>query len=164
MSRRRAWLAEIALAAEKSPPLMSAQFVNKRASMTGAPLKYFVILVALAAAGFSFFYARRTAPACAGDGKYMASVADCQAWGLDAALCRQAVDKARAVASRAAPKTETMFQCELRFTDCFENPAGGFSPRPAFCLRAGGEPTEIRYLEYEADRRNRKKTKEVRID
>jgi hypothetical protein len=94
----------------------------------------------------------------------MASVADCQAWGLDAKLCKEAVEKARAVAARAAPKTETMFQCELRFTDCFENPAGGFSPRPAFCLRADGEPTEIRYLEYESDRRNRKKTKEVRID
>lgn len=132
--------------------------------MTGGPLKYVIIFVALAAAGYSLFSARRTTPACAGDGKYMASVADCQAWGLDASLCRAAVDKARAIAARAAPKTETMFQCEVRFTDCFENPAGGFSPRPAFCLRADGEPKEVRYLEYEADRRNRKKTKEVRIE
>jgi hypothetical protein len=132
--------------------------------MANTPLKVIIVLVALAAAGFSFFYARRTAPACSEDGKYMSSVADCQAWGLDAALCKQAVEKARAVAARAAPKTETMFQCELRFTDCFENPGGGFTPRPAFCLRADGEPREIRYLEYEADRRNRKTTKEVRID
>lgn len=132
--------------------------------MARTPLKYIIIFVALAAAGGSLFYARRTIPACAEDGKYMASVADCQAWGLDPSLCKQAVEKARAVAARAAPKTETMFQCELRFTDCFENPAGGFSPRPAFCLRADGEPREIRYLEYEADRRNRKKTREVRID
>ncbi len=132
--------------------------------MSKSPLKFIVVLVALAAAGFSIFYARRSAPACSENGKYMASVSDCQAWGLDAALCRQAVEKARAVAARAAPKTETMFQCELRYTDCFENPAGGFSPRPAFCLRTDGEPREIRYLEYESDRRNRKKTRDVRID
>ena len=85
-------------------------------------------------------------------------------WGVDAATCKQAVEKARAVAARAAPKTETMFQCELRFSDCFENPAGGYTPRPAFCLRPDGQPTEIRYLEYESDRRNRKKTKEVRVN
>ncbi|QGM98195.1 DUF1190 domain-containing protein [Methylocystis parvus] len=132
--------------------------------MPSTQLKILVVLVALAAAGFSYFYAHRTAPACLEGGKYMASVADCQAWGFDAALCRQAVEKARAVAARAAPKTDTMFQCELRFTDCFESPNGGFSPRPAFCLRADGEPRETRYLEYESDRRNRKKTKEVRID
>jgi hypothetical protein len=132
--------------------------------MANTPLKIFIAAVALAAAGFSFFYARRTTPVCSEDGKYMSSLTDCQNWGIDAATCKQAVDKARAVAARAAPKTETLFQCELRFSDCFENPAGGFSPRPAFCLRPGGEPQEIRYLEYEADRRNRKKTKEVRID
>lgn len=132
--------------------------------MTNTPLKYIAIVLALAAAGFSLFYARRTTPACADDGKYMASISDCQAWGVAADLCKQAVDKARAVAARAAPKTETLFQCELRFTDCFENPAGGFTPRPAFCLRADGEPREIRYLEYELDRRNRKTTKDVRID
>jgi uncharacterized protein YgiB involved in biofilm formation len=132
--------------------------------MPSTPLKIIVVLVALAAAGFSYFYAHRTTTACSEGGKYMSSVADCQAWGLDAAQCKQAVEKARAVAARAAPKTETMFQCEVRFTDCFENPAGGFSPRPAFCLRQDGEPHDIRYLEYEADRRNRKKTKEVRIE
>lgn len=132
--------------------------------MASTPLKSIIVLVALAAAGFSFFYARRSTPACSDDGKYMASVADCQTWGLNATLCKQAVEKAHAMAARAAPKTETMFQCELRFSDCIENPAGGFSPRPAFCLRADGEPREVRYLEYESDRRNRKKTKEVRID
>ena len=51
--------------------------------------------------------------------------------------------QARAVAARAAPKVETQFQCELRYTECFENPTGGFSPRPSFCLREGVEPTEI---------------------
>ncbi|HEY8162760.1 MAG: DUF1190 domain-containing protein [Methylocystis sp.] len=132
--------------------------------MAKAPLSIIVVFLALAAAGFSFFYARRTTPACAGDGKFMASLSDCQAWGFDAARCKQAVEKARAVAARAAPKTETLFQCELRFTECFQNPAGGFNPRPAFCLRPNGEPEEIRYLEYESDRRNRKKTKEVRIE
>ncbi|MGJ0506664.1 MAG: DUF1190 domain-containing protein [Methylocystis sp.] len=132
--------------------------------MGKTPLKYFIIFIVVAGAAGALFYARRTVPVCGEDGKYMASVADCQAWGLDSNLCKQAVEKARAVAARAAPKTETLFQCELRFTDCFETPAGGFSPRPAFCLRADGEPREIRYLEYEADRRNRKKTREVRID
>jgi uncharacterized protein YgiB involved in biofilm formation len=132
--------------------------------MSKTPWKFILVAVALAVAGLSLFLARRTTPACAEGGKYMASLSDCQAWGLDAAPCKQAVEKARAVAARAAPKTETMFQCELRFTDCFENPAGGFTPRPAFCLRSDGEPKEIRYLEYESDRRNRKKTKEVRID
>jgi len=59
-----------------------------------------------------------------------------------------------------------MFQCEVRFSDCFEAPGGGFSPRPSFCLRPdkGAEPQEVRYLEYESDRMNRKKTKEVRVD
>jgi uncharacterized protein YgiB involved in biofilm formation len=132
--------------------------------MANTPLKLIVALVALAAAGFYFVYARRTAPACSEEGKYMSTLADCQTWGVDAATCKQAVEKARAVAARAAPKTETMFQCELHFTECFENPAGGFSPRPSFCLSKDGEPKEVRYLEYEADRRNRKKTKEVRID
>ncbi|GLI92538.1 DUF1190 domain-containing protein [Methylocystis echinoides] len=132
--------------------------------MGGTSLKYIIIFVALAGVAGGLFFSRRTIPVCAEDGKYMASLADCQAWGLDAKLCKEAVEKARAIAARAAPKTETMFQCELRFTDCFENPTGGFSPRPAFCLRADAEPKEVRYLEYESDRRNRKKTKEVRID
>jgi uncharacterized protein YgiB involved in biofilm formation len=143
---------------------MSGQRKDAEADMVSNQLKYIIVFVALAAVGFAFYYARRTTPVCAEEGKYMASVADCHAWGFDAALCKQAVEKARAVAARAAPKTETMFQCELRFTDCFENPTGGFSPRPAFCLRADGEPKEVRFLEYESDRRNRKKTKEVRID
>ncbi|WP_227967516.1 DUF1190 domain-containing protein [Methylocystis sp. WRRC1] len=124
-----------------------------------------VIGVALAAAGFSAFYAMRgRTPACAGGGKYMSTLNDCKAWGIAADVCAQAVEKARAVAARAAPKTETMFQCEVRFSECFENPAGGFTPRPSFCLNPGGDPTEVRYLEYESDRRNRKTTKEVRID
>lgn len=94
----------------------------------------------------------------------MSTQAECQAWGVDQAVCAQAVAKAREALARVGPKTETMFQCELRFSDCFANPGGGYSPRPSFCLKEGGEPTEIRYLEYESDRRNRKQTKEVRID
>jgi uncharacterized protein YgiB involved in biofilm formation len=132
--------------------------------MANTPFKIIVLLVALAAAGFSYFYARRTTPVCAGDGKYMSTLNDCAAWGIGAQVCGPAVEKAKALAARAAPKTETMFQCELRFTDCFENPAGGFTPRPSFCLDAGGEPKEIRYIEYEADRRNRRQTKAVRLD
>lgn len=143
---------------------MSARNDETREIMGGNPFKFIIIVVALAAAGFALYYARRTSPACSEDGKYMSSVADCQAWGIDAGLCKQAVEKARSVAARSAPKTETLFQCELRFTECFENPAGGFSPRPAFCLRPDGEPREVRYLEYASDRRNRKTTKEVRID
>ncbi len=132
--------------------------------MPNMPLKTIVIVVALAAGAFFLFNAKRTVPVCAGEGKYMASLSDCQTWGIEAGVCKAAVEKARAVAARAAPKTETMFQCELRFSDCFENPAGGFTARPAFCLQPDGAATEIRYLEYQSDRRNRKTTKEVRID
>ncbi len=129
-------------------------------------MKYFLIAVALIAAGFSAFYAMRRTSVCAGDGKYMATQSDCEAWGVNADLCKDAIEKARAIVARAAPKSQTMFQCELRFSDCFEAPEGGFSPRPSFCLRAekGAEPSEVRYLEYESDRMNRKKAKEVRVD
>lgn len=128
--------------------------------------KFVIIAVAVVAAGFSAFYAFRRAPVCSGDGKYMATQTDCQAWGFDAEVCKQAIEKARAVVARAAPKSSTMFQCEVRYSDCFEAPDGGFSPRPSFCLRAdkGADPLEVRYLEYESDRMNRKKTKEVRVD
>lgn len=132
--------------------------------MSKAPIKTIVIVAALVVGGVSLFYAKRRTPACAEGGKYMSTLSECQAWGVDAAVCGPAVEKARAVAARAAPKTDTEFQCELRFSDCFANPAGGFSPRPSFCLRPDGQPSEIRYLEFESDRRNRKVTKEVRIE
>ncbi len=133
--------------------------------MSSNHLKTAVIVTAIVAGGFSVFYAfRARPPVCAENGKYMSTKAECQAWGLPADACAQAIDKARAVAAKAAPKTETMFQCELRFSDCFANPDGGFTPTPSFCLRPGAEPSEIRYLEYESDRRNRKTTKEVRIN
>ncbi len=133
--------------------------------MASSPLKSILIVAAVAAVGFSAFYALRgKSPACAQNGKYMSTLSDCRAWGVDQATCAQAVDKARAVAARAAPKVETQFQCELQFTECFENPTGGFSPRPSFCLREGAEPTEIRYLEFGSDRRNRRVTKEVSIN
>jgi uncharacterized protein YgiB involved in biofilm formation len=128
--------------------------------------RFVIIAVALAAAGFSAFYAFRRSPVCSADGKYMATQSDCEAWGFAPDLCKQAIEKARTIVARAAPKSETMFQCEVRFSDCFQAPEGGFSPRPSFCLRpnANAEPLEVRYLEYESDRRNRKTTKEVRVD
>ncbi|MFO1102601.1 MAG: hypothetical protein U1E20_06850 [Methylocystis sp.] len=128
--------------------------------------RFVIIAVALAAAGFSAFYAFRRSPVCSADGKYMATRSDCEAWGFAPDICKQAIEKARAVVVRAAPKTETMFQCEVRFSDCFQAPEGGFSPQPSFCLRPGAnaEPLEVRYLEYESDRMNRKKTKEVRVN
>ena len=94
----------------------------------------------------------------------MSTLSECRAWNLEETLCSAAIDNARAIAARAAPKSETMFQCETRFSDCFENPAGGFTPKPSFCLKSTSEPSEIRYLEFEADRRNRRITKEVRIN
>ncbi len=128
--------------------------------------KFIIIAVAIMAAGFSAFYAFRRSPVCASEGKYMATQSDCEAWGFTPDICKQAIEKARAAVARAAPKSETMFQCEVRFSDCFQAPEGGYSPRPSFCLRAGGnaEPSEVRYLEYESDRMNRKKTKEVRVN
>lgn len=128
--------------------------------------KFVIIAVAIVAAGFSAFYAFRRSPVCSADGKYMATQSDCEAWGFAPDICKQAIEKARVVVARAAPKSETMFQCEVRFSDCFQAPEGGFSPRPSFCLRpsANAEPAEVRYLEYESDRMNRKKTKEVRVD
>lgn len=128
--------------------------------------KFFIIAFAVAAAGFSAYYALRRAPVCAADGKYMATQRDCEAWGFQPDICKQAIETARNITARAAPKSETMFQCEVRFSECFEAPGGGFLPRPSFCLRPdkGAEPQEVRYLEYESDRRNRKTTKEVRVD
>ena len=133
--------------------------------MTSSPFRLILIVAALVAGGFSLFYATRgRSPACTGDGKYMSTVADCKSWGLSEDACAAAVAKARAVAVRAAPKATTSPECETRFADCFDNGAGGFTPRPSFCLKSDGEPSEIRYLEYQSDRRNRKSTREVRIN
>lgn len=132
--------------------------------MSDRSLKSIAIVAALIAAGMSAFYATRRTPVCAGDGKYMSTDSECRAWGFSEGVCADAIEKAHAVATRAAPKSDTSFKCELRFSECFQTPSGEFAPRPSFCLRAGGAPSEIRYLEYESDRMNRKKTKEVRID
>lgn len=128
--------------------------------------KFVIIAVAIVAAGFSVFYALRRSPVCAGEGKYMSTQSECEASGFAPDICKQAIEKARAVVVRAAPKSETMFQCEVRFSDCFQSPEGGFTPLPSFCLRpnASADPSEVRYLEYESDRKNRKKMKEVRVD
>jgi uncharacterized protein YgiB involved in biofilm formation len=133
--------------------------------MTSSPFKLILIVAALAAGAFSIFYATRgRAPACSANGKYMSTIADCKTWGLTEEACAAAVAKARAVAIRAAPKATTALDCEMRFADCFDNGAGGFTPRPSFCLKSDGEPSEIRYLEYQSDRRNRKTTREVPIN
>ena len=97
----------------------------------------------------------------------MSTESECRAWGFDAATCKAVVAKARALAARATPRIENAIQCETQFTDCFAAPDGGFHPKPSFCLQApaseASEPKEARYLEYESDRMNRKKTHEVPI-
>lgn len=135
--------------------------------MKKPPVKIFVISAALAIAVFAYVFANRRMPACEGDGKYMSTAVECQQWGLDAAVCSAAVEKARKIVSDRAPKHETLFQCELRYSDCIEAEGGGFAPKPSFCLRGEGgnsDPVEVRYLQWESDRMNRRKTREVRID
>jgi uncharacterized protein YgiB involved in biofilm formation len=116
--------------------------------------------------GFALYYGFRRTATCAGDGRLVATQTGCVALGIDAETCKSAIEKARAVAARAAPKLETSFQCELQYSECFEA-AGGFVPRPSFCLRKddkSAQPSEIRYLEYVSDRQNRRTTKEVKIE
>ena len=133
--------------------------------MSRLPSKKFIFAAIAAIAGLSIFVATRRTPACSGDGKIMSTQTECQGWGFDAATCKIAVEKARAIAVRAAPRVDDSIQCETQFTDCFEAPGGDFHPKPSFCLRASAtEPTELRYLQYESDRMNRKKTREVPIN
>jgi uncharacterized protein YgiB involved in biofilm formation len=118
--------------------------------------------------GFAVYYGMRRAPACGGgDGRLVSTQSDCVAQGFDAASCKTAIEKARAIAARAAPKLEKSFDCEVQYSECFEVP-GGFAPRPSFCLRkddkSAAQPSEVRYLEYVSDRMNRRTTREVRID
>jgi uncharacterized protein YgiB involved in biofilm formation len=96
----------------------------------------------------------------------MATLQQCEGYGIDSRVCAEAVEKARAIAARAAPKTATLFDCEFRYAVCFEASPGAFAPSPSFCLKRSDspEPSEVRYLEYVSDRQNRKKTQEVRID
>lgn len=135
--------------------------------MTKPVPKSLMLVVLLVIAGVAAFFAFRRTPACSGAGKYMSTVSECKAWGVDEALCKEAVAAARGASVRAAPKSETMFACEVRFSDCFEAPDGGFYPKPSFCLGSaekGAKPVEVRYLEYISDRMNRKKTREVPIE
>ncbi|MGZ9115306.1 MAG: hypothetical protein ACXW3V_00025 [Methylocystis sp.] len=53
--------------------------------------KFFIIAVAVAAAGFSAYYAFRRSPVCSADGKYMATQSDCEAWGFNPDVCKQAI-------------------------------------------------------------------------
>jgi hypothetical protein len=123
------------------------------------------VLLLAVAGGATWFFAFRRAPACSGGASYMSTVGQCRAYGLDAAICEKAVEKARAIADRSAPKTEALFDCEVAYSECFQTPDGRFAPTPSFCLGSAGaaEPTEVRYLRYESDRLNRRKTREVRI-
>ena len=135
--------------------------------MHAPPIKTLVVALILIVGGIGLFWKLRRTPACADDGKYMSTMSECQAWGVDAGVCKEAIAKAREIVARSAPKSESSFQCETRFSDCFEAPGGGFAPQPSFCLKPdakGAEPSEIRYLEYESDRLNRKKAREVRVD
>ncbi len=133
--------------------------------MSRTPSKIFIFAAILAIGGLGLFVATRRAPACHGNGKIMSSQSDCLSWGFDAATCKAAVEKARAAAVRATPRLDDSIQCETQFTECFETPEGGFHPKPSFCLPASAketaEPLELRYLQYESDRQNRKKTREV---
>jgi hypothetical protein len=136
--------------------------------MQSGAAKLAITLALLIVAGAALFWKFHRTPACSGDGKFMSTVGECQSWGVNTDMCKEAVAKAREAIVRAgAPRNDNSVQCEMRFADCFEAPTGGFYPRPAFCLRpgtTGAQPNEIRYLEYESDRLNRKKTREIRID
>lgn len=133
--------------------------------MARPSFKFIIAAALVALAGATWFFAFRRVPACSGEGKYMATAQQCRAYGLDARLCEAAVEKARALAVRVAPKADTSFACEVLYADCFAGPDGRFTPSPSFCLAPGAsEPVEVRYLEYASDRLNRKKAHEVRID
>jgi len=131
------------------------------------PSRTFFIAAILVAGALAAFVMTRRTPACGGDGKIMSTQTECKGWGFDAATCKAVVEKARAIALRGTPRIENSIKCETQFTDCFEAQDGGYHPIPSFCLRApasvSSEPTELRYLEYESDRQNRKKTHEVPI-
>lgn len=139
---------------------------NRKPTPMARPSLTFVIIAGLATLiGAVWFFGYRRTPACSGDGRYMATVQQCRAYGLDAGLCASAVEKARALVARVAPQSETSFDCEVRFSECFAGAEGRFTPAPSFCLAPGSaEPSEVRYLEYESDRLNRKKTREIRVD
>jgi uncharacterized protein YgiB involved in biofilm formation len=139
---------------------------RKRKDVMAKPSITFLIAASVAILiGATWFFGFRRVPACAGDGKLMATVAQCRASGLDAGVCATAIETARAVALRAAPKAESSFACEVLYAECFAGPDGRYTPSPSFCLAPGAtEPSEVRYLQYESDRLNRKRAKEVRID
>lgn len=133
--------------------------------MSRFPFKIVLAATVVAVAGATWFFAFRRTPACSGGAKFMSTANECRGYGLDAGVCNEAVEKARALAVRAAPKAASSFDCEVKYSDCFQTPDGQFTPSPSFCLRPGSsDPVEVRYLQYEADRLNRKKTREVRID
>jgi hypothetical protein len=136
--------------------------------MSKLPIKTLAFLAVLIIAGVGLFLTFRRTPACSGDGKYMSTLRQCQAYGVSETVCKDAIDQAKQVALRVTPKTATSFECERAYTDCFETPTGEFTPVPSFCLKLSpsGTPvvSEVRYLEMTSDRLNRKKAREVRID
>jgi hypothetical protein len=116
-------------------------------------------------AGATWYFALRRTPACASGGTLMATAQQCRGLGFAPGVCAAAVETARALALRAAPKLDTSFACEVLYSECFAGPDGRFTPSPSFCLTPGAtEPSEIRYLEYGSDRLKRKKLMEVRLD
>lgn len=97
----------------------------------------------------------------------MSTQSECEAWGIDTATCKESLERAKDAVAKVAPKSDTEFKCELRFSECVALPGGAFAPRPSFCLQKtdkGAQPTQIHYLEYESDRMNRKKAREVPVE
>jgi len=133
--------------------------------MKKPPVKIFVALAAIALAVFAWSFTHRRISACSGEGKYMSTVGECERWGIAAETCANAVEAARKLVSQKGPKHEKLFDCELRYSDCIEGIDGGYVPKPSFCLRPDQvSPSEVRYLTFDSDRMNRRKTREVPID
>lgn len=130
-------------------------------------IKTVALLLLIGLAAIAYHYATRRASACQGGGQLMSTKSECLAWGVDAQTCQAALDEAKDKVAKSAPRSDTSFKCELRFSECVALADGAFVPRPSFCLQksaAGATPADIRYLEYESDRMNRKKTREIRVD
>lgn len=73
----------------------------------------------------------------------MSTLSECRAWGLEETLCSAAIDNARAIAARAAPKTETMFQCETRSQIALKIQLGALRPGPPFVSSQPQNPAKL---------------------
>ena len=86
--------------------------------------------------GFSVFYAPTHGRSVRTTANIWRRDADCQAWGLRRRRSASKRSKRRAPSPRAQPqkpKQCSSASCASRIAS--RTPAGGFSPRPAFCLR-----------------------------